>query len=120
MVGFPGETEEDFFYLYEFVNRAKFEKMGAFKYSKEDGTPAKIDEKLPLKFIEFNKENKKIFVSHSRTYEDLNKPAEEEKKKKESKAKKAKPADKMEKTTIGDVTNLAALKEELLQQEKNQ
>jgi small subunit ribosomal protein S1 len=86
---------------------------------KEDGTPAKIDEKLPFKVIEFNKENKKIFVSHSRTYEDLNKPAEEEKKK-ESKAKKAKPADKMEKTTIGDVTNLAALKEELLQQEKNQ
>lgn len=40
MVGFPGETEEDFFELYEFVNRAKFEKMGAFKYSKEDGTPA--------------------------------------------------------------------------------
>ena len=40
MVGFPGETGEDFFELYEFVNRAKFEKMGAFKYSKEDGTPA--------------------------------------------------------------------------------
>ena len=40
LVGFPGETEEDFFELYEFVNRAKFEKMGVFKYSKEDGTPA--------------------------------------------------------------------------------
>ena len=40
IVGFPGETEEDFFELYEFINRAKFEKMGAFKYSKEDGTPA--------------------------------------------------------------------------------
>ena len=40
IVGFPGETEDDFFELYEFVNRAKFEKMGAFKYSKEDGTPA--------------------------------------------------------------------------------
>lgn len=40
LVGFPGETEEDFFELYEFANRAKFEKMGAFKYSKEDGTPA--------------------------------------------------------------------------------
>jgi len=86
---------------------------------KEDGTPAKVDEKLPFKVIEFNKENKKIFVSHSRTFEDLNKPADDEKKK-ESKAKKAKPADKMEKTTIGDVTDLAALKEELLQQEKSQ
>ena len=40
IVGFPGETEEDFNELYEFVNRAKFEKLGAFKYSKEDGTPA--------------------------------------------------------------------------------
>ena len=40
IVGFPGETEEDFFELYEFVNSAKFEKLGAFKYSKEDGTPA--------------------------------------------------------------------------------
>ena len=40
IVGFPTETEEDFFKLYEFVNRAKFEKLGVFKYSKEDGTPA--------------------------------------------------------------------------------
>lgn len=40
IVGFPDETEEDFFELYEFVNRAKFEKLGVFKYSKEDGTPA--------------------------------------------------------------------------------
>lgn len=40
IVGFPGETEEDFLKLYEFVNEAKFEKLGAFKYSKEDGTPA--------------------------------------------------------------------------------
>ena len=40
MVGFPGETEDDFNQLYEFVKEAKFEKMGAFKYSKEDGTPA--------------------------------------------------------------------------------
>ncbi|MBR3697647.1 MAG: 30S ribosomal protein S12 methylthiotransferase RimO [Clostridia bacterium] len=40
MVGFPGETEEDYFELYEFVNKIKFERMGVFKYSKEDGTPA--------------------------------------------------------------------------------
>lgn len=40
IVGFPGETEDDFFKLYEFVNEAKFEKLGVFKYSKEDGTPA--------------------------------------------------------------------------------
>ena len=40
IVGFPGETEEDFEKLYKFVERAKFEKLGVFKYSKEEGTPA--------------------------------------------------------------------------------
>lgn len=40
IVGFPGETKEDFEKLYEFVKNAKFEKLGAFTYSKEDGTPA--------------------------------------------------------------------------------
>lgn len=40
IVGFPGETEADFDELYEFIKRAKFEKLGAFQYSKEDGTPA--------------------------------------------------------------------------------
>ena len=40
IVGFPGETEEDFEKLYEFVKVAKLEKLGVFKYSKEDGTPA--------------------------------------------------------------------------------
>ncbi len=40
MVGFPGETKEDFEELYEFIKWAKFDKMGAFTYSKEDGTPA--------------------------------------------------------------------------------
>ena len=50
IVGFPGETEEDFFELYEFVNEAKFEKLGCFKYSKEDGTQAaKIKEQVHYK-----------------------------------------------------------------------
>lgn len=40
IVGFPGETKEDFDKLYEFVKNAKFEKLGTFMYSKEDGTPA--------------------------------------------------------------------------------
>ncbi len=40
IVGFPGETEEDFEKLYDFVEETKFEKLGAFMYSKEDGTPA--------------------------------------------------------------------------------
>ena len=40
IVGFPGETNEDFEKLYKFVQDAKFDKLGAFTYSKEDGTPA--------------------------------------------------------------------------------
>lgn len=40
MVGFPGETQEDFNELYEFIKKAKFENLGAFTYSKEEGTPA--------------------------------------------------------------------------------
>ena len=40
MVGFPGETEEDFEELYDFIKEAKFDRLGAFSYSKEDGTPA--------------------------------------------------------------------------------
>ena len=38
MVGFPGETEEDFEELMEFTRWARFERMGAFAYSEEDGT----------------------------------------------------------------------------------
>lgn len=38
MVGFPGETEEDFKELVEFVKWARFERMGAFAYSEEEGT----------------------------------------------------------------------------------
>lgn len=49
IVGFPGETEDDFNELYEFVKESKFDKLGAFAYSKEDQTaaskmPDQIDE----------------------------------------------------------------------------
>ena len=44
MVGFPGETEENFEELYNFLKEAKFDKLGAFMYSKEEGTGA---EKMP-------------------------------------------------------------------------
>ena len=44
MVGFPGETKEDFEELYKFLKEAKFDKLGAFTYSKEEGTAA---EKMP-------------------------------------------------------------------------
>lgn len=47
MVGFPGETKEDFNELYDFLKEAKFDKLGAFAYSKEDGTPAeKLKEQI--------------------------------------------------------------------------
>lgn len=40
MVGYPGETDEDFAELTDFIKWAKFERMGAFAYSEEDGTYA--------------------------------------------------------------------------------
>ena len=40
MVGFPGETKADFEELYNFLDEAKFDKLGCFAYSKEEGTPA--------------------------------------------------------------------------------
>lgn len=51
IVGFPGETEEEFLELCEFVKEAKFDNFGAFPYSREEGTPAynfedQIDEQL--------------------------------------------------------------------------
>ena len=47
IVGFPGETEKDFEELSEFVKTAKFDKLGAFMYSKEEGTPAaKLPEQI--------------------------------------------------------------------------
>ena len=51
IVGFPGETEEDFRELCEFVKEAKFERFGAFTYSREEDTPAysfedQIDEQV--------------------------------------------------------------------------
>ncbi|MBO5903791.1 MAG: 30S ribosomal protein S12 methylthiotransferase RimO, partial [Clostridia bacterium] len=51
IVGFPGETEEDFEELCAFVDEAKFDRMGTFAYSREEGTPAydfrdQIDEQV--------------------------------------------------------------------------
>lgn len=47
IVGFPGETEEDFKKLLAFVKKGYFDKLGVFEYSKEDGTPAsKLKEQI--------------------------------------------------------------------------
>jgi small subunit ribosomal protein S1 len=87
---------------------------------KEDGTPAKVDEKLDFKVIEFNKGAKKIIVSHSRVYEDKKKSTESAARRSESEStKKAtrKIKANLEKTTLGDITELAALKEEMEEKE---
>ncbi|EQC48270.1 ribosomal protein S12 methylthiotransferase RimO [Bacteriovorax sp. BSW11_IV] len=53
IVGFPGETEEDFQELLEGVKTARFNHLGIFRYSDEEGTPAfKLKEKVPQEVIE--------------------------------------------------------------------
>lgn len=48
MVGFPGETDADFNELVDFIKEVKFDAMGAFKYSPQDGTPAaRMEEQIP-------------------------------------------------------------------------
>ncbi len=70
IVGFPNESEEDFKSLYDFVEKVKFDKLGVFPYSQEEGTPAakmknqinldtknkRVDEIMELqKFVSSNK-----------------------------------------------------------------
>ena len=88
---------------------------------KEDGTTAKVEEKLQFKVIEFNKSTKRIILSHSRIFEDVKKAEERvAKKNDDSDSKKAvkKLKTSLEKTTLGDITELAALKEEMEEQAK--
>lgn len=48
MVGFPGETDEQFNNLMDFVRKVRFERMGAFQYCEEEGTPAaKLKDDVP-------------------------------------------------------------------------
>jgi len=50
IVGFPGETEEEFEYLLDFIARTRFERLGVFMYSQEEGSrAAKMDGQLPAK-----------------------------------------------------------------------
>ncbi len=84
---------------------------------KEDGTQAKVDEKLPFKVIEFNKDSKRIILSHSRIFEDEARAekAEARKAKRQDRRKEETPmiSTPIEKTTLGDIEALAALKEKL-------
>ena len=89
---------------------------------KEDGTTAKMDEKLNFKVIEFNKDSKRIILSHSRIHEDAAKtaaPAVEsaseaapKKAAKKAAVKEETPA--MEKTTLGDIQSLSDLKDQMV------
>ena len=84
---------------------------------KEDGTQAQVDEKLNFKVIEFNKDSKRIIVSHSRIFEDEAKAEQKETRKAKRATKRAEetPAltTPLEKTTLGDLDALAQLKEKL-------
>ncbi|MBO4941973.1 MAG: 30S ribosomal protein S1 [Muribaculaceae bacterium] len=89
---------------------------------KEDGSQAKVDEKLNFKVIEFNKDSKRIILSHSRIFEDearAEKQAERKAKRQSTSARKAEEAaapaatTPLERTTLGDIDALAALKEKL-------
>ena len=93
---------------------------------KEDGTTAKVGEKLPFKVLEFSKATKRITLSHSRTFEDA-KRAEYAAEKAEKKA--AADANKsvvkkinasVEKTTLGDIAGLAELKAQMAAKEEEE
>ena len=84
---------------------------------KEDGSQAKVDEKLDFKVIEFNKDSKRIILSHSRIFEDEAKAEKAEARKAKRAPRKQEEAPVLstpvEKTTLGDIEALAALKEKL-------
>ncbi len=85
---------------------------------KEDGTQAKVDEKLNFKVIEFNKDSKRIILSHSRIHEDVNKAERNEARKAKRAAKREEAPvlnQPIERATLGDLEALAALKEQLSQ-----
>ncbi|MDE6190922.1 MAG: 30S ribosomal protein S1 [Muribaculum sp.] len=83
---------------------------------KEDGSQAQVNEKLDFKVIEFNKDNKRIFLSHSRIFEDEAKAEKNEARKARRQSKKEEQptvSTPIERTTLGDLEELAALKEKL-------
>lgn len=82
---------------------------------KEDGSHAQLNEKLPFKVIEFNKDSKRIILSHSRTFEDVQRAeARAEKKATRKSAKKEESTATIQNqaasTSLGDIDALAALK----------
>lgn len=86
---------------------------------KQDGSQAQLNEKLPFKVIEFNKDAKRIIVSHSRTYEDAAREERAEQRKQQKRASGSKKEEKpmiqnqAASTTLGDIDALAALKAQM-------
>lgn len=72
IVGFPGETEEDFKELCEFLEEYKLDNVGVFKYSKEEGTPAANMEDQIDEDIKANRQNDLMLIQ-KKVVEDLNK-----------------------------------------------
>ena len=73
IVGFPGETEEDFQALENFVSKAKFDKLGVFTYSKEEGTPAaRLPEQIHYKTKQ-KRYNKIMEIAQKASKENLQK-----------------------------------------------
>ncbi|MDA3878885.1 MAG: 30S ribosomal protein S1 [Prolixibacteraceae bacterium] len=90
--------------------------------TKEDGSSVKVEDKLPFKVIEFSKSAKRIILSHSRVWEDVKRADEKDTKKSKSQntAKAVKNMnDNVEKTTLGDISDLAALKSQMEEEEKD-
>ena len=88
---------------------------------KEDGSQVKVDEKLDFKVVEFSKSAKKIILSHSRTFEEDQKPKQDASQKETQatvKRVQKKVRQNIEKTTLGDITDLAALKTEMEENQK--
>ena len=81
--------------------------------TKEDGSSANQGETLQFNVIEFNKDAKRIILSHSRIFEDEAKAESKKAAKKAAKPEDAPVAPAIEKTTLGDLEELAALKEKL-------
>lgn len=79
---------------------------------KEDGTAAKAGETLEFRVLEFGKNNRKIILSHTRTFEEA-KRQEDAVKEATTQDQVKKLSSSMEKTTLGDISGLAALKAQL-------
>lgn len=62
IVGFPGETEEDFNELCEFLEEYKLDNVGVFKYSKEEGTPASTMENQIEEEVKEERQNKLMLI----------------------------------------------------------